>query len=172
MWCWVFGVMLNENTVGISPAVGQSECPFHTHTHTHTVTVEWTGRNATYEPMQDLPLKHIRERETHTHTFMLHSARYVLYVVWRDVWFGSQAGSWFRVTRRCRNTTATCHFCSYSNFCLMDCNYQANIVVLCVRLCLKQKLWGTSRPLSSRPKAKAGSPTRQDSPQKPFFHSI
>ena len=58
MWCWVFSIMLNKNTVGISPTVTVSL----SHTHTHTVTAAWTGKDAAYEPT---PLKHIRDGETH-----------------------------------------------------------------------------------------------------------
>lgn len=76
MWCWVFGVMLNENTVGISRAV---RVPL-----SHTVRVEWTG--AYMSPMQE------------THTLLCCTLRGLCCMwLWRDVWFGSQlrAGSWF-----------------------------------------------------------------------------
>lgn len=140
---------------------------------------------------------HQRRGNTHTHTFILRFARCVLCVVCCDVWSGSQfrRGSWFRVTWGCRNATTTCRFCSYSNFCLVDCIYQPNIMGFCVCMCacvclyLKQKqLWvntllynlqGLSllepKPRLGYQPGKVGNCLRApdcQSPKKTLFHSI
>lgn len=122
--------------------------------------------------------KHITVKETHMH-------RPVPYVVRRGVWFGSQlrAENWFRVTRGCWNGT-TCHCCSYSNFCPVDCIYQANIVFLCSYLKQKPHCAWTCSVSIWKPSlftTKGGLQTRQDKKQlqcaspaaaaKPLIHS-